>query len=178
MRATCPRVADCKAQQPDGWYCPCRVRTLLAEYAEFLESGSQMRATHMGGIDRVQGTCPAYMAQEEQVCKRADIATALTWLCATYPAQGYAVALAYGFQVDGTSIAFIGRRDATGKLLTPPIGTVALLLNAKARSIMQAERQLPVAAGRLPRRDTVRELIERGIEALAYRLGWCPGLEG
>lgn len=165
MRARCPLVTDCAAQGADGWYCPCRVRVELLAYAELLSTGSVVPSGGGGSSERVRGSRPAYTMQEEQVCKRADIAVTLAWLCREYPATGLAVAHAYGLRVDGLRVAFVGEVDDRGRVQPRHMGAIRIHW---ARSFNKPK----------PAHLLVVDLVGQGIEAMAYRLGWRPGLEG
>lgn len=197
MRAHCPRVAACRAQRETGWYCPCRVRQELADLVDLLGAdddaldrplwhtplpdewtpGDGVARPRDGG--RVRGRIPAHVLSEARIDRRADLTGALAWLCRASPAQGYAVAYAYGLLVEGGRVTFMGRRRADGTLALPPLGTVALLVNNRARWLLRAGgRGAAAAAPGLPRRALLRATIEGGIEALARRLGWRPGPAG
>lgn len=164
-RDRCPRAADCRAQGQDGWYCPCRVRGLLAAYAELLNAGDVLTGGGGGHRDRVRGALPAYTLQEEAVCTRADLAAALAWLCATYPATGDAVARAYGLRVVGRRVTFVGEVDDAGRVVPRRLGAI--------RDGWARGQRRPV-----PARQFVADLVGQGIAALAYHLGWRPGLAG
>lgn len=177
MRRRCERAVDCRAQGDAGYYCPCRVREILAMYPQFIEQ-QQVMLGGGGTNERVQNKRPAHQIIEDQLCIRADIASTLRWLCVTYPHVGLAVATIYGLALQGYHLSLVGKRDTDGRFVPPGVAEVAATLTdfalARDARLREAAKNAAIAP---VRRDQTRDLIGQGVEAMAYHLGWRPGYE-
>lgn len=165
MPRTCERVADCRAQREAGWYCPCRVRSLLRSYADLLDSGATTPGGGGGPDVRVLGGRAAYDVGEEALCVRADLARALLAVTDRWPLNGLVVALSHGLDVrDGRVVPLV---RAPGERPSAPSWREIAALVAQRRS----------GAPTLRSGVTLAAVLDVGIEAVSYDLGWRPGYD-
>jgi len=144
------------------YYSPRRLRALLRAYADLLEP----RRSAEG--DPVRGNRPAWMTQEDQLVKRADVAGALRWLYDQHREYGRAVALAHGLDVTPAGdVVTVGDPDTPRRL--------ARTLSAAEIAWRIDPARTPHHPGALARsavRVQVKDIIDLGLELMAARLGW------
>lgn len=171
MPAHCPLAASCALASRADWetaatayYCPCRVRALLAAYAE-------VDAARRGG-ERVvvRGNRPAWTVQEEGLVQRADVANALRALWEASPGMAALVAANHGLAQVGDHLE--ASRGERGRVVRASAAQLA-----RARGWPTREERVIRGGKVVPVHNGVREAeqqIADGVAWMADHLGWRP----